>query len=189
METTIVQAPRARESGMTLVEVAISSALLVAVLLVAVTTTQTMSQMIRTGEAESGTIDRVREVLYQVKQDIAASSLVPDPVSGVARVQIETATHGGQRVRLRRVDGATLAAGSLATVWSPWITWEMDAAGSVWRTLDGETPRLIARGMNSLAFQNHNGRAVGVTVRSADRAANGQTVTPVQLDDVAQPAN
>jgi hypothetical protein len=56
METTIVQAPRARESGMTLVEVAISSALLVAVLLVAVTTTQTMSQMIRTGEAESGTV-------------------------------------------------------------------------------------------------------------------------------------
>jgi hypothetical protein len=174
---------------MTLVEVAISSALLVAVLLVAVSTTQTMNQMIRTGEAESSTIDRVREVLYQIKQDLAASSLVPDAVSGVLRVQIEAAPNGGQRLRLRRVDGATLTAGSLVTVWSPWITWEMDATGAVWRTLDGETPRVVARGIASLAFQNHNGRVVSVTVRSADRAANGQPVTPVQLEDVAQPAN
>lgn len=181
--------PADRQSGMTLVEVAISCALLVGVLLVAATTTQTMNTMIRASEAESSTIERVREVLYHVKQDLSASSLQPDPVSGVGRVQIETATFGGQRLRVRRIDGAVLAAGSLANEWSPWITWEMDAEGSVWRTLDGEPPRLVARGMSTLAFQNHGNRCVSVVCRSATRAVNGQTIAPVELGDIVQPTN
>lgn len=189
MGRQIENAPGDRQSGMTLVEVAISGALLVGVLLVAASTTQTMNQMIRASEAESTTVDRVRDILHQLKQDLAATSLTPDPVTGVGRVQIETAPNGGQRLRVRRIDGAALAAGSLAMEWSPWITWEMDAAGAVWRTLDGEEPRLVARGMASMAFTNHGNRCVSMVIRSGDRAANGHAIKAIELGDIVQPTN
>ncbi|MFO0314609.1 MAG: type II secretion system protein J [Planctomycetota bacterium] len=178
-----------RDSGMTLVEVAISGALLIAVLLVAVTSTQTIQGLIRTGEAASGTMDRVRELLFQIKQDIAASSMTPDPVSGLARINIEAAPNGGERLRLIRVDGAALAGGTLSAVWSPWITWEMDARGGVYRTIGAEPARLVASGIASLDFEFATGRAVRVTVRSAAVAPNGASVTPVQIDDAVQPRN
>lgn len=177
------------EAGMTLVEVAISGTLLIAVLLVAVTSTQTIQGLIRTGEAASGTMDRVRELLFQLKKDLAASSMTPDPVSGLARIHIEAAANGGERLRLIRVDGAVLAGGTMSAVWSPWITWEMDARGGVYRTIGAEPAQLVASGMESLDFEFVNGRSVRMTVRSANRAPNGAGVTPVQLDDAVIPRN
>jgi hypothetical protein len=177
------------QSGFTLVEVAISGALVVALMFVAVTTTRVVHTTLSTGEAESGTTDRVREVVAQIKQDLLESSMTPDPVTGVGRVQVENATHGGQRLRIRRVDGAALVAGSMTTVWSPWITWEMDADGAVWRTMDGEAPQVVARGIDSLAFQTNIARGVRVTCRSRDRAPNGRSVAPVQVREAVMPPN
>ena len=113
MGRQIENAPGDRQSGMTLVEVAISGALLVGVLLVAASTTQTMNQMIRASEAESTTVDRVRDILHQLKQDLAATSLTPDPVTGVGRVQIETAPNVGNDESAKFIQGVCNKNGEL----------------------------------------------------------------------------
>jgi hypothetical protein len=173
-------------AGFTIAEMTVACALLSFVLAVAMNSNMTIHTLIRDSETRRVTAERSRELFWLLRIDLAATSMAADPVTDNNRFVIEAAEHGGERLRVQTVTGASLGGGAVTPRWSPWITWEIDDAGTVTRTEEGTSAQVVARGIRSFDFEVMNGRVFSVTCAAivdqpGDDDAQEITVTEIVL--------
>ena len=154
-----------------------------------VRSTTAIQSLTQHGDARNRESGGARAVLSTLREELAGSSLREDPLTGEFRYAIEAASHGGQRLRYRRVVGAELEGGGLQAIWSQWITCEVGADGAVSRTEGGQPTRVLGRGIESLTFTIHNNRVVEIRCSTAwtdpktgeiKRTVLTESVTPTQ---------
>lgn len=174
---------------MTIIELMISCLLLVGIVALTFSSTTAIQSLTQHGEARNRESGGARAVLSTLREELVGTSLREDPLTGTLRYAIETAAHGGQRIRYRRVIGAELEGGGLQAVWSDWITCEVGTDGAVSRTEAGQPGRVLGRGIESLTFTVRSARVIEIRCSTAwtdpktgeiRRTVLTESVTPAQ---------
>lgn len=143
---------RDSERGTTLVEIAVSTSLIFAVLGITYTAADVVNTVNRADQAKLRQEVGYREVLERIERELLASTTQRDPRSNLHRYEITSDSSGRQHLRIQKVVGARLVAGEIEPVWSSDIEWFCNDDGQVCRTQDDETRR-FGSGFQGLYFE------------------------------------
>ncbi len=132
---------RGGERGTTIVELAVSTSLIVAVLGITFTAADVVNSVNRTDQAKLRQEVGYREILERIERELLASTTRRDPVRNLHRYEITSDASGRQHLRIQKVVGAKLSGGELEPVWSSDIEWFANDQGRICRVQDGETQR------------------------------------------------
>lgn len=161
-----------RQAGLTLVEVIISCVLIAAIVaftLASVTAVHNVGQQNDTRNREQGSY---RNVMAQLREELADTSTDMDPITNELRYAIVTA-NGRQVLRIRKLINATLSNGELQGVWSDWVTWSVRTDGIVERA-EGTNTRIIGSGIKELRYTvTSNGRFQVTCITSVRNPGSG----------------
>ncbi|MCA8970238.1 MAG: hypothetical protein KDC95_10655 [Planctomycetes bacterium] len=143
---------RAHERGTTVIELAVSASLIVAVLGITFTAADVVNSVNRTDQAKLRQEVGYREILERIERELLASTTKRDPRTNLHRYEISSDAAGRQHLRIQQVAGAKMSNGEVEPIWSSDIEWYADEAGHVCRTQDGETTR-FGTGFVGLFFE------------------------------------
>ena len=159
---TDLSTTRRSERGTTLIELAVSSSLIVAVLGITYAAADVVNTVNRTDQAKLRQEVGYREILERVERELLASTTQRDPRSNLHRFEITSDSNGRQHLRIQKVVGARLVGIEIEPIWSSDIEWFCNDAGQVCRTQDGETAR-FGSGFQGLFFEATDQGAFVVT--------------------------
>lgn len=140
------------ERGTTIVELAVSSSLIVAVLGITYTAADVVNSVNRTDQAKLKQEVGYRTVLDKIERELLASTTKRDPRTNLFRYEITNDAAGNQHLRIQKVVGARLVAGEIEPVWSSDIEWYAGVKGEVCRKQDGKVDR-FGSGFQGLFFE------------------------------------
>lgn len=147
-----LEAQHAKQRGTTLVEMAISTSLIVAVLGITYTAADVVNSVNKNDQAKLKQEVGYRDVLYRLRQELRHCSTDKDPRTNLPRWEITTDANGRQKLRVQKIIGARLVAGELEPKWSSDIEFWVEPDGRVARREDGRV-RHLGGGFKTMYFQ------------------------------------
>lgn len=143
--------PRPKERGTTVVELAVSASLIVAVLGITYTAADVVNSVNRTDQAKLRQEVSYRTILEKIERELLASTTKRDPRTNLFRYEITNDAEGNQHLRIQKVVGARLVSGEIEPVWSSDIEWFGNGKGQVCRKQDKDT-KSFGSGFQGLFF-------------------------------------
>lgn len=173
--------PRARagERGVGLLEAAISTSLIVAILGMVYTTADVASSVSRWDAARLREEVTYREAFHRMREELMNSTMQRDPKTNLPRYAIITQADGTQTLRFQKVAAARFQNGEIEAVWSSNIEYRVDSRGMLTRTQDGRTD-ILGAGFESMTFAGTDRGTFQIVARTIQRnfkSGTSQTVT------------
>lgn len=148
---TVTETTR-RSAGFSIVEVAIASALTVALCALTYGAITFLHSATRYGEAKLKQEADWRSVMHQLREELKFSTFEKEPATSANRWSITT-VGGVQVLTFRKMIGARMTAtNELDSLWSPNISVTTTPGGQVTRTENGQT-RVLGSGVKALQFE------------------------------------
>jgi len=163
-----------RQAGLTLVEVTVSCILIAAIVGFTLASVAAIHNVGQQNEARTREQGSYRNVLAQLREELADTSTDMDAVTNELRYGIVTDAHGKQVLRIRKLNGASLNNGELQASWTDWITWTVRPDGFVERS-EGANTRIVGSGIKELRYVvTPNGRFEVTCVTTVHNPGNGR---------------
>ena len=144
--------PRAAQSGFTIVEITIVSALMLVLCGLVYGAVTFLHSATRYGEAKLKQEADWRGVMQQLRDELKFSTFERDPATGTPRWSVASVA-GRQVLSFRKMVGARLSSTrELESLWSGPITVTVSPEGQVTRVENGET-RILGSGVKDLRFE------------------------------------
>jgi hypothetical protein len=182
--------PRARsgERGVGLLEAAISTSLIVAILGMVYTTADVASSVNRWDAARLREEVTYREAFHRMREELMNSTMQKDPRTNLPRYSILAGPDGRQTLRFQKLAAARFEDGEIEAVWSTNIEYRVDSTGVLTRTQDGRTD-LVGAGFESMTFAATERGSFKIVARTVQKSfKNGAPQTATHEMDIA-PAN
>lgn len=142
---------RPGESGMTIVEMVMATALVFVIVIVTHSSIFTIHTVNEHGEATLEQQSTYRDVLSNIQEELALSTLEKDPVTNSSRYSITPDANGNQILRFQKLAGVEMVGDELQAVWSSDITISLDQQQRVIRTEQGQS-RVLGSGIAKIQF-------------------------------------
>lgn len=143
---------RIGETGVTLVEMMVSTVLFVGVMVLTYSTVVVVDSVTRQSEAETRQEESFRLALARLRGELRYATTENDPRTNQPRFEIRKDARGRDVLRYHRLAGARLVAGEMQPIWSGPIEISLDDEGRVLRT-EGRRRRVLGTGVKDLHFE------------------------------------